>query len=145
MGKNKNTSEIITKLKNASDGLLWMSESEYPFEIIMWEDTTDLTADKLLQQVERYPSKGSAKPSPDTPVRVTDIDKFFSNAIAEHDWYGEEQKAEVQKCRKLMEELKANLSDIKVYCVGEVEIDIYVVGKTPDGNLAGVSTMVVET
>ena len=136
MGKNKNTSEIITKLKNASDGLLWQSESDYPFESFLWQSVEDLTADKLLQQVKK---------SPDTTVKIVDVDGFFSNAIAEHDWYDEEQKAEVQKCRKLMEELKANLSDIKVYCVGEVEIDIYVVGKTPDGNLAGVSTMVVET
>ena len=132
----KNTSEIITKLKNASDGLLWMSESEYPFEVIMWESVEDLTADKLLQQLGQ---------SPDTPVRVTDIDNFFSNAIAEHDWYDDEQKTEVKKCRHLLEELKANLSDITVYCVEKVEIDVYIVGKTPDGSTAGLKTQVVET
>ena len=133
---NTSTSEIITKLKNASDGLLWMSESEYPFEVIMWEDAADLTADKLLQQL--------GKP-PDTPVRVTDIDKFFSNAIASQDWYDDFQKAEVKKCRHLLETLKTNLSNIKVYRIGEVEIDVYIVGKTPDRSMAGVSTVVVET
>ncbi len=132
----KNTIEIITKLKTASDGLLWMSESEYPFEPVLWEDSADLTADKLLQQVKK---------SPGTPVKIVDVDGFFSNAIAEHDWYDEEQKTEVKKCRHLLETLKTNLSDITVYCVGKVEIDIYIVGKTPDGDLAGVSTIVVET
>ena len=131
-----NTNEIITKLKNASQGLLWLSESEYPLEPVLWQSVEDLTAKKLLQQLK--------KPS-NTPVRVTDIDKFFSNAIAEHDWYDDEQKAEVKKCRHLLEELKSNLSNITVYCVGKVEIDIYIVGKTPNGDLAGVSTMVVET
>lgn len=134
MSNSKN--EIITKLSNASDGLLWLSESEYPFEIIMWEDATDLTADKLLQQLE--------KPS-DTPVQTTDVDRFFAPAIASEDWHNEEQKAEVEQYRKLVDELKTNLTDIQVYCVGEVEIDIYIIGKTSDGSIAGVSTMAVET
>ncbi len=64
----KNTIEIITKLKTASDGLLWMSESEYPFEPVLWEDSADLTADKLLQQVKK---------SPGTPVKIVDVDGFF--------------------------------------------------------------------
>lgn len=132
----KNTIEIIAKLKTASDGLLWMSESDYPFKSFLWEDAADLTVDKLLQQVGQ---------SPDTPVKIVDVDGFFSNAIAEHDWYDHEQKAEVKKCRHLLETLKTNLTDIKVYCVGEVEIDIYIIGTTPDGDLAGLSTMVVET
>lgn len=133
---DKNTIEIIAKLKTSSDGLLWMSESEYPFEPFLWEDAADLTADKFLQQLGK---------SPDTPVKIVDVDSFFSNAIAEHDWYDEEQKTEVKKCRHLLEELKANLTDIKVYCVGTIEVEIYIVGRTPDGNIAGLSTMVVET
>ena len=133
---NTSNSQIITKLKTASDGLLWMSESEYPFEPVLWESVEDLTVDKLLQQV--------GKPS-DTPVRVTDIDNFFSNAIASQDWYDDEQKEEAKKCRHLLEELKANLSNIKVYCVGKVEIDVYIVGKTPDGSMAGISTTIIET
>ena len=133
---SNNTNEIIDKLKNASQGLMWASESDYPFEPVLWQSMEDLTADKLLQQ--------AGKP-PDTPVRVTDIDKFFSNAIASQDWYDEEQKAEVKKCRHLLEELKANLTDIKVYWVGTIEVEIYIVGRTPDGNIAGLSTMVVET
>lgn len=141
---NISNSQIIDKLKKASDGLLWMSESEYPFEPFLWESVEGLTADKLLQQVGK---------SPDTPVRVTDIDNFFSNAIclqqrsaiASQDWYDDKQREEAKKCRHLLETLKTNLTNTKVYCVGKVEIDVYIVGKTPDGDLAGVSTMVVET
>ncbi|MEM7716348.1 MAG: nuclease A inhibitor family protein [Cyanobacteria bacterium P01_A01_bin.68] len=83
-----NTSEIITKLSNASDGLLWLSESDYPFEPVLWESVEDLTADKLLQQL--------GKPA-DTKVEVRDIDQFFRNAIAQEDWHDDEQKAEVKQ------------------------------------------------
>jgi len=129
-------SQIIDKLKNASDGLLWLSESDYPFEPVLWASVEDLTNDKLLEKLGK---------SPDTLVEVRDIDRFFAWAIAEEDWHDEEEKAEVEKYCQLVEVLKTNLTDLKVYRVGEIEIDVYIVGKTPDGNLAGLSTMVVET
>jgi hypothetical protein len=45
------TNEITEKLKQASDGLLMMSESEYPFEVFLWTNQAQepITAQKLLQ------------------------------------------------------------------------------------------------
>ncbi|MDJ0797858.1 MAG: nuclease A inhibitor family protein [Calothrix sp. MO_167.B12] len=128
--------QIITKLKNASDGLLWLSESDYPFETVLWSSMENLTNDKLLQKFKR---------SPDTLVEVRDIDRFFARATTESDWHDQSEKVEVEKYRQLVEILKTNLTDIKVYRVGEIEIDVYIIGKTPDGSIAGLSTMVVET
>jgi hypothetical protein len=34
---------------------------------------------------------------------------------------------------------------LQVYRLGKIEIDVYVVGETPTGNLAGLSTKVIET
>ncbi|MFB2767899.1 nuclease A inhibitor family protein [Pelatocladus sp. BLCC-F211] len=36
-------------------------------------------------------------------------------------------------------------SEYPLYRVGEIEIDVYIVGETTEGNLAGLSTKVVET
>jgi len=41
--------------------------------------------------------------------------------------------------------LESNLSDIQVFRVGEINIDIYVVGKIQSRDLAGLATKVVET
>jgi hypothetical protein len=41
--------------------------------------------------------------------------------------------------------LKNNLCDIKVYRFGRRNIDVYMVGKTPTGDYAGLATKVVET
>ena len=41
--------------------------------------------------------------------------------------------------------LKQNLGDLKVFKVGEVNVDVYIVGKTGSGKWAGVRTAAVET
>lgn len=51
----------------------------------------------------------------------------------------------MQKFQTLVTKLKDNLTDIKVYRLGTIDIDVYIVGKTPSGDLAGIFTKVIET
>lgn len=133
---SKTNSEIVEQFKQASDGLLMMSESEYPLEAFLWETAAPATPQKVIQQTS-HPQ--------DTSVEVVDIDSFFSAAITPEDWHGEEEKATVKRFQSLVQTLKENLSNLQVYRLGSKEIDVYVVGKTPAGNIAGISTKVVET
>jgi hypothetical protein len=41
--------------------------------------------------------------------------------------------------------LKDNLADLQVFKIGGAESDVYVLGKTGQGDLAGIKTKVVET
>jgi hypothetical protein len=41
--------------------------------------------------------------------------------------------------------LETNLTDLRVYRVGTISITVYVVGKTSCGDLAGVTSTVIET
>lgn len=127
---------ITARLREAADGLLWLSESESPFEVVRW-DGQSITPAKLLQ-LAGYPAKA--------PIEVHSVDDFFAPATAEQDWYGDEEKATAQRYRELVDCLKANLSDIKVYRVGQPpEIHIYIIGVTRDGKLVGISTQSIET
>lgn len=133
----KTNSEILEQLKRASDGLLFMSESDYPFEVFLWEGVAPpVTSEIVLQQT----SHGQ-----DTPFKVVDIDSFFSRATTPQDWYEDEEKAVVAKFQNLLEVIKSNLKNPQVYRLRRIEIDIYIIGETPTGNLAGVATKVVET
>jgi hypothetical protein len=133
----KTNSEILEQLKQASDGLLFMSESDYPIEVFLWEGVTPpVTPEIVLQQT----SHGQ-----DTPHEVVDIDSFFSRATTPQDWHEDEEKAVVAKFQKLLEVIKSNLKNPQVYRLGSIEIDVYIVGEIPTGKLAGVSTKVVET
>ncbi len=133
----KTNSEILEQLKQASSGLLFMSESDYPIEVFLWEGVTPpVTPEIVLQQT----SHGQ-----DTPHEVVDIDSFFSRATTPQDWYEDEEKAVVAKFQKLLEVIKSNLKNPQVYRLGRIEIDVYIIGETQRGNLAGISTQVVET
>ncbi|MBD2245201.1 nuclease A inhibitor family protein [Nostoc sp. FACHB-888] len=132
------TNEITEKLKQASDSLLMMSESEYPFEVFLWSNQAQepMTAQKLLQLTGH---------SPETSVEEVELDYLFRNCAEEKEWHDEIQKQNVQKYHSLVKTLKDNLIDIHVYRIGTISIDVYIVGKTPDKDLAGISTKVVET
>ncbi|MBW4429364.1 MAG: nuclease A inhibitor family protein [Nostoc desertorum CM1-VF14] len=132
----KTNSEILDQLKLASDGLLFMSESEYPFEVFLWEDIAPVTPQKVIQQTN-HPQN--------TPVEIVGVDDFFQVATTEEDWHEEEEKETVKRFQTLVQTLKENLSNLQVYRLGNKEVDAYIVGQTPTGNLAGISTKVVET
>jgi hypothetical protein len=131
----KNNREIIQELQQAAHGLLFMSESEYPCEVCLWSDA-EATPETIVQLTNH---------SQDTPVEVEEVDDFFHVATTPQDWHEEAEKETVQKFQKLVQVIKANLNNIKVYRLGEIEIDVYIIGKTPTGDLAGISTKVVET
>jgi hypothetical protein len=110
--------EIIEKLKEASTGLLMMSESDYPFEVVQWEGAAPATQEKILQLTG----------SQDLPIEIVDLDYLFRNCAFEQEWHNELQKKDVQKFQTLIQTLKDNLSNISVYRVGQINIDAYLIG-----------------
>jgi hypothetical protein len=131
-------SELCEQLQQASDGLLFISESDYPFEVLHWEasDRLVITLETILQKTG-HPV--------DTPVEVVDIDSFFAIATTEQEWHNPEERETSKRFQALVETLRRNLNEIKVYRLGERSIDVYIIGKTPTGDYAGLSTKVVET
>ncbi|MEG4350161.1 nuclease A inhibitor family protein [Microcoleus sp. LAD1_D3] len=130
------TDSIATQLQQASKGLLFLSESDAPFEIIHWPAQGELTPAKLLQ-LTGHP--------PDASVEVVTVDKFFATPTAEEDWHDQEERETAKRFQNLVSILKQNLSQLQVYRVGSIEIDVYIVGMTPAGDWAGLSTKLVET
>jgi Nuclease A inhibitor-like protein len=116
-----------------------MSESDYPFEAFIWDidgAANSLTPQQLLQHTRQ---------APDTPVETLEVDLFFAPTTRVQDWHDESKAKEVRQYQGLVKLLQESLEGVLVYRLGTVEIDIYIVGKTPDGNWAGLSTKAVET
>ncbi|MBD2494747.1 nuclease A inhibitor family protein [Nostoc sp. FACHB-280] len=132
------TNNVIQSLQQTSHSLLMMSESEFPFAVVFWsgEGQESLTNQKLLQ-LTNHPVE--------TPIEIVELDYFFRNLAEEKEWHDDIQRQDVQKFQSLVQTLKNNLTDIKVYRLGTIDIDVYIIGKTPAGDLAGISTKVIET
>ena len=131
-------SPLLDTLEKAASGLLFPSESDYPFTPYAFPGApgAEPTPAALLE-AERLPS--------DTLVEtITVADLFDPFAHAEDD-APEEDKAEAERYRALMELLARELTDLRVYRVGRVDIDVYILGKAPSGAWLGLKTHVVET
>lgn len=130
---------IVTQLKQASQNLLWMSESEYPFEVFVWkapENQTTLSPATILK-LTNHP--------PDTAVEEVNLDDFFVPVTQEQDWYEEAETATMRQYQNLVKTIISTLANVRVYRIGKRNIDIYIVGMTPDGDLVGLSTKTIET
>ena len=130
--------EIFEQLDELVKGLLWMSESDYPFEVFIWEFGKGISLnDEIVLKITKH--------SLETTVKVIEFEVFFRVVITEKDWHNAQEAEVVRKYKKLVSMMKQCLTDLKVYKLGEVRKDIYIVGKTNTGDYAGVATVSIET
>jgi len=122
------------EVEKLTEGLLYMSETDAPlkyFEI-----------DK--EAARQWPPQTAAQfleligEEPKTPVQEIPPEKFFE-MLSEGN---EEREDQVKSLRKAFME---HLEDIRLYRVGEIEIDIYLLGKDGSGKVCGLQTLSVET
>ncbi len=130
-------SSAATALEEASRGLLMPSESDYPFIPFVWKQRAapTLTPARLLKL---------AGHAPDESVVIVGLADFFRNVAQPQPWHDPVQAAQVRQFRRLVNVLEANLTDIRVYRVGTVHVDVYIVGEA-GRDLVGLSTVVIET
>ena len=128
--------ELIQKLQTATQNLLWLSEAEYPWQIFYWQDIDTFNENILLQQNDY---------SSDTKIVIQQLSFFFEPAIKQDDWHNDTEKEEVRRYQLLVDLITANLTDIKVYLLEEIEIQAYVLGTTEHNAIAGINTKIVRT
>lgn len=129
--------EWYAKLQTATHDLYYPSESDEPINAVLWPAQAEAgTAAQVQEQ---------AKVDAAAQVKEISAEKFFERVLKTEDWYGEEEKALVQRFTELKKLLEENLRDLKGFRFGETEIDVYLVGLDNSGNLGGVATKIVET
>ena len=127
--------QLLNELRDATRGLTFMSESDYPFEVFEW-GKAEPTPEFL---------RGLAGGDPAAPVETRTAAQFFRAATSEPDWKGADELAAAKRFQALLRLLEENLSDLKVFRVGAVNLPVYVAGRSAEGTWLGVSTRVVET
>ncbi|HEX3558834.1 MAG TPA: nuclease A inhibitor family protein [Pyrinomonadaceae bacterium] len=132
----KTDDQLIEELEEATRGLSFMSESDYPLEVFRWEGVASLTPEFL---------RGLTGHDPAAPVEALSAAEFFRAAASEPEWKGGAELAAARRFQALLRLLEENLSDLKVFRVGVVNMPVYVLGRGPSGGLIGLSTRVVET
>lgn len=122
--------KLLAEIEKSTAGLTYVSETDAPVEPYMNGRAKAVEASNLTDQT-RYEEMSA----PD----------FFARLTADKDWYGERERNRSKRFASLYKLLQENLQDLKVFKVGRVQLDIYVVGLDADGNLIGLKTKAVET
>jgi hypothetical protein len=129
------TNELKTQLEDATENLWWSSESDYPVSVV-WH----LPAEINVAQVRQL-----AGYDENAPIQTVDVEVFFARAIAPQNWHTSDDKAQLTQLKKLKVLLTKSLAHLQVYRCGAVEISVYVIGNAPDGSIAGIKTILIET
>lgn len=128
--------DLAEQIEKSVKGLWYMSETDAEIMPFIGNQTEAVTKENLLTQIEKQL---------DTPVEERDFTELFERLTKMQDWFGDEEKETAEKFSVLRNLLETNLKDLKVFKVGKIELDVYVVGLDSEGNLMGIQTKAVET
>lgn len=145
--REKNTAEKVIeelsgvisledKIRAISEGLYYISETDAEILFFTGEKAEAVTQDEILKQT---------KSEKDIEIEERDFEEFFERLTKFQYWYESEEMAQAKNFYELKKLLKENLRDIKVFRIGKIKIDIYVVGLDAEDRLVGIKTIAVET
>ncbi|RYY67137.1 MAG: sugar-non-specific nuclease inhibitor NuiA-like protein [Chitinophagaceae bacterium] len=124
----------LTSLAAAADGLFFISETDAPFGVFQVEPGEDTET-----ALRRLSGKDET-----APVEIQEADYFFRNHTRSLD-PGPEADARATRFQALLQKLQQTLVDLKVYRIGTIQVDAFLLGTLPDGTRGGLRTRLVET
>ena len=130
--------DFLAKVKLASEGLYMVSETDAPFEPI------DLGVQPKEEFNQQHLLNLLSKPE-DATVEVQEVDYFLRNMTKAREGAREEKLEEVKRFQHLQQLLIEQLNDVKVYRVGKIQVDTFILGWTSEGHVVGLKTFQVET
>lgn len=132
---DKNLPTFYSQLEDACKGLIYISETDAQVTPFI---SKNIAVDR--EAAIKHLTTGS-----DGSISEVEFSQFFVRLTTVKDWYGERETMRAKKFLDLQKLIEENLSDRKVFRIGDVRITIYAVGFDSEGRLAGVTTNVVET
>ena len=150
------TDRLKALLDVAVIGLLYTSESDYPFVVIVVPGaaTTPITTDNVKDRVAPvYVPRPDSMSLQDRIVEERTLDDVFEYYITPQDWWTDYEKDRYPRFQALYDILKNQVHDIKVFRVGPYDqyngmspdIDVFFVGASDEGDLVGLWTVSIET
>ncbi len=127
---------LAKQIKIAVKGVYYISETDALILPYVGKQTKTVSKQEILSQTKR---------ATDSKIEEKDFAEFFAALTEIQDWFGDEEKEIAQKFVELKQLLEKNLRDLKVFKIGEIQLNIYVVGLDAENNLLGIETESVET
>ena len=122
----------LEPIEEASEYLLYWSEGDYPLNTTYLPDYDFDTLEDKLSEVYG-------------DLEVYDYDGFMAGLGREDPWMEDYQLEDAARYRELDGVMQDQLTDLRVYSAGHIEIHIFIVGLTSCGHIGGLRTISIET
>lgn len=126
--------ELATQLKALIRGLWFPSETEAPWTLPTW----------TLASVEPLELRQALRRAADSPVIEITLDTLIEQVAQRCQGYGDEGVAIAQQHQALAQYLNHHCEAVRVFRVGQITIDVLIVGLTLEGHVI-LQTQSVET
>lgn len=122
-------------LLKASEGLLYTSESDYPFSYFSFSNTSKLpTPQQFLQLLKQT----------EQPIEQVRFDDLFNRLTRIEPGMDKQQIKAAKRYRVLEKIFKSTFTDLTVYRVGTIQIGVYITGVS-DCGIGGLQAISIET
>lgn len=132
----KNSSDLDAQIREICTPLIYISEADSSVEMFRWSTHKNFNGETIIHE---------ARLEQNAQIEEVAFDDFFLKLTKEKDWFGEPERERAAGFLKLQNLLSENLTDLKVFRIGQVRIEIFVVGLDQSGETVGVRMSAVET
>ncbi len=152
-GLGQDAQDVVDALEDATMGVLYLSESDYPWTVVAFADGAPVTEENLKALIADVyvPHEGQATLE-ERVIEVRTLAQLMDPLTVPQDWWGDYEVMQAMQYTKIREVLEGGLTDIQVFRLGEQSgnnlvgaIDVYVLGRTAGGDVVGMWSVAVET
>jgi len=130
-----NKEELEKELNQATDGLLMQSDIEAPFDFFYRELQGQAFSPELV-------AEWAGKPA-GMHVDTQSLDDFFSQMKGLGTDARNKAAGGQLSYQQLKDTLNRLLEDVNVYCISQIGTEVFLLGRTENGDYAGLRTMVM--
>ena len=136
--KYEDIEELLEVLKSLTEDLLFTSESDYPFEIFVWELKTEtITSENINQYIPTVRE--------DTLIDLFVVEKILRVMARSRPYYAAERREKANRFKQIITFFETQVTDSKAFKIGTIERDVYIIGKIADSHIIGLKSISVET
>lgn len=122
-------------LLKASEGLLYTSESDYPFTYFSFSNVSKLPTPQRFLQLIRQAGQ---------PIEQVSFNDLFNRLTRIEPGMDEQQIKAAKRYRILEKVFRATFKDLTIYRIGTIQIQVYITGVNACG-VSGLQTVSIET
>lgn len=130
------TAVALRELASLVSGLLFVSEADHPLVVVRLGVAMDSELPSILPAAA---SRVGAE------VQCVPLGAFFERATEPQPYHTGADRIVVERYRALVQFLANELANARVFRLGAIEVDVYAIGQSLEGEWLGVATKLIET